>query len=304
MLWKSLCLIFALITLVNCDARIRFRFFHQGAAVGDYTTANFFEIISHPNFVRTRQTVMFHHSEDNTLTTPQVQDVLNSYAVNADLNFVMIHYDNANTISTGNSVDLAAGISDSLLFLFNSGYNSGLMSLIGHGLGAQIMARASRNVQTDSNRRHIIGRLTGLDPLDIGLITGLTLGRLSSIDAQWVESVHTESGSFGDLGSNGHIAFFVNGGETQPMCGQTLPGARARCSHEFGMTYWAESVRSAVPIFPSLQCDTWNNFMVGQCNNNFVSYMGRANWSANLRGTYYLQTNIQAPFTRDRAPPF
>ena len=44
---------------------------------------------------------MFHHSEDNTLTTPQVQDVMNSYAVNANWNFIMIHYDNANTISTG-----------------------------------------------------------------------------------------------------------------------------------------------------------------------------------------------------------
>jgi len=76
----------------------------RGTAVGDYTTANFFEILTHPNFVRTRQSVMFHHSEGNTLTTPQVQDVLNSYAVNADLNFIMIHYDNANTISTGVSI--------------------------------------------------------------------------------------------------------------------------------------------------------------------------------------------------------
>lgn len=48
---------------------------------------------------------MFHHSEGNTLTTPQVQDVLNSYAVNADLNFIMIHYDAANTISTGVSIN-------------------------------------------------------------------------------------------------------------------------------------------------------------------------------------------------------
>ena len=59
---------------------------------------------------------MFHHSEGNTLTTPQVADVLNSYARNADLNFIMIHYDNANTISTGVSEYFF-----SVLFLFQLG---------------------------------------------------------------------------------------------------------------------------------------------------------------------------------------
>jgi hypothetical protein len=78
--------------------------FSRGVGVADYTTANFFEIITHPNFVRNRQSVMFHHSEGDTLATPQVQDVMNSYAVHPDLNFIMVFYDNANTISTGVSI--------------------------------------------------------------------------------------------------------------------------------------------------------------------------------------------------------
>lgn len=164
------------------------------------------------------------------------------------------------------------------------------------------MARASRNVQSNSNRRHVIGRLTGLDPLDLGLIT--LLGRLSSADAQWVESVHTEGNNFGDLNSRGHIAFFVNGGVTQPMCGQSSSRDRERCSHAYALTYWAESVRSPVPIFPALQCNSWSEFMVGQCNGNFESFMGRANWAANLRGTYFLQTNMIPPYTRNMAAPF
>ena len=86
------------------------------------------------------------------------------------------------------------------------------MSLIGWSLGAQIMARASRNVPQISSRRHIVGRLTGLDPIDLGPINGLTIGRLSFSDAQFVESIHTEGESRGDHGSVGHVSFYPNGG--------------------------------------------------------------------------------------------
>jgi hypothetical protein len=88
------------------------------------------------------------------------------------------------------------------------------MNFVGFGLGAQIMARASRQVQSQTSRRHIIGRLTGLEPEALGPITGLQIGRLSSADAQFVESIHTDnSGNRGDVDSNGHVAFFVNGAQ-------------------------------------------------------------------------------------------
>lgn len=96
--------------------------------------------------------------------------------------------------------------------LFDHGYNSALMNFLGFGMGGQIMARASRRIQAETNRRHIVGRLTGLEPFVLGPVEVVGIGRLSAADAQFVETVHTDdSGNRGDIGSNGHVAFFVNG---------------------------------------------------------------------------------------------
>lgn len=177
------------------------------------------------------------------------------------------------------------------------------MNLVGFSIGAQIFGRASRRVQNRTNRRHIIGRLTGLDPWDLGIISSVSVGRLSSADAQIVETVHTEGNSRGDHESQGHVAFMVNGGVTQPFCDQTLPSARADCSHVFALTVWAESVRSPVPIFPALQCSSWNRYVGGECDQNLVSNLGRVSNTLLSRGTHFLRTNSRAPFSRDTPFP-
>jgi hypothetical protein len=210
-----------------------------------------------------------------------------------------------------------------MLHMFEFGYSSGFMNLVGFALGAQIMARASRQVQNRSNRRHIIGRLTGLDPWNLGPINSITIGTLSAADAQITESIHTEGGSRGDPESRGHVSFFVNGGVTllsdyipivsqlmfsflnqvnQPWCTQTLPGNRADCSHIFALAVWAETARTTSGIFPSLQCDSWSEFTGGHCNSNAVSYVGRTT-ANNLRGTYFLRTNNFSPFSRNTPFP-
>lgn len=132
-----------------------------------------------------------------------------------------------------------------MIGIFDRGYNSGRVSAIGFALGAHIMARACRQTSSQSQRRHICGRLTGLQPIDLGPINGLQIGRLSATDAQFVETIHTEGNSIGDHESRGHVAFFVNGGMTQPWCTQTLPGNRADCSHIFALPVWAESARTS-----------------------------------------------------------
>lgn len=177
------------------------------------------------------------------------------------------------------------------------------MNLLGFSLGAQIMARASRQVQSRTNRRHIINRLTGLDPFNLGPISGVTIGSLSSADAQWVETIHTEQSLNGDINSRGHISFFVNGAISQPGCTQTLATTRAECNHVFAMTVWAESVRSTNPTFPGLACDSWTEFQAGQCNSNSVANMGRTSTVTNIRGTHFLATNMNAPWSRTQAQP-
>lgn len=176
------------------------------------------------------------------------------------------------------------------------------MSMIGFGLGAHIMARASRQVPQQSARRHIVGRLTGLNPVDLGPINGLTIGRLTFSDAQFVETIHTEGNSIGDSESMGHVGFFVNGGMSQPFCTQTMPGARADCSHIFALTVWAETARSHEPRFGALSCDTWAEFSGGVCNNNGIAHVGRSN-EMSRRGPYMLRTNLVAPYSRDTPFP-
>lgn len=135
-----------------------------------------------------------------------------------------------------------------MIGIFDRGYNSGFMSAIGFGLGAHIMARACRQVSSQSQRRHICGRLTGLDPIDLFLHNSVTIGRLTANDAQFVETVHTEGNSIGDHDSRGHVAFFVNGAMTQPFCTQSLPGNRAECSHIFAMRIWYEKLKFTIKL--------------------------------------------------------
>ncbi|XP_070498560.1 lipase member H-B-like [Chironomus tepperi] len=303
MLGKSLFFIFALLVAVNGDGRIIFRFYHEPTYVTDYNVIDFHTILNHPNFGRTRETVIFHYGAGQTIATPQVHDVITAYASRQQFNFIVVVYDDVATIGTDNANALAAGISSSLINLFDNGYSSGLMNLLGFSLGAQILARSSRQVQNQSSRRHIIGRLTGLDPWSLGPINSITIGTMSSADAQWVESIHTEGAQRGDLESRGHVSFFVNGGVAQPMCTQALPTARWDCSHVFALSVWAESVRTTSLTFASLRCDSWEEFVSGRCNTHEIAYMGRLNSASTLRGSFMLATNMQAPWSRNQAQP-
>jgi hypothetical protein len=305
MFGKVLISVLALAVAANADPRIRFVFYH-GPTLTDtttYTVDNFQQIINHASFIRTRNSLMFHFGSGQSVVTPQVNDVIQSYFNRNTHNFIVVNYDDTAVINTDEANSLALGITTSNIRLFDNGYNSGSMTFLGYGLGAQIMARASRQVQGQTGRRHIIGRLTGLEPETLGPINGITIGRLSSADAQFVESIHTDgNGQRGDLESNGHVSFFVNGGVNQPQCNQVSPIARWDCNSLHALTYWAEAARSAVPIFPSLSCDSWEAFTGGQCNNNPQANMGRAT-EANNRGPYMLRTNLSAPFSRNTALP-
>ncbi|KAG5669475.1 hypothetical protein PVAND_017362 [Polypedilum vanderplanki] len=293
----------SLLSISYAENRFRFIFYHDPPFATEYDVPSFRDVYHHPYFGRNRPTVMFHYGIDQTLGSPEIIALLNAYGINGQFNYIIIHYADPSAIIPNNAVALAEGVAAALISLFNEGYNSRLMNLLGWSLGAQIMARASRRVQQISNRQHVIGRLTGLDPWALNVIQSNQIGILSPDDAYWTESVHTEGNSRGDHDSRGHLAFMVNGGVEQPMCQQTLPGNRADCSHLFALTVWTESVRTATPSFPSLQCTSWPIFLSGQCNNNQIAHIGRTGYNEGLRGIYFLQTNMFSPFSRNQAQP-
>lgn len=177
------------------------------------------------------------------------------------------------------------------------------MNLVGFGLGGQIVGRASRRVQQQSDRRFVLGRITALNPLQMGNIATNNIGRLAPGDAAFVETIFTETNQHGDFGSRGDVWFMVNGGASQPVCDFTLPGNRADCSHLLVLNIWAESVRAISPVFPALACNAWTQFLAGTCNNNPITHMGRSNTLSTARGSYILQTNNQPPWSRTSALP-
>lgn len=99
--------------------------------------------------------------------------------------------------------------------------------------------------------------------------------------------------------SYGDARFVVNEGvHPQPGCG----GQDARCSREFALRIWSESVRSFTAIFPCLRCESWQDFLNGDCNENSIGHMG-LHASVFSTGSYMLQTNTRDPWTRDNPFP-
>jgi hypothetical protein len=153
----------------------------------------------------------------------------------------------------------------------------------------KFIAVASLHVQREF---HFISRVTGLSPTYTA-----NPNQLAPNVAQFVDSIHSNSAGHGNFNSQGMTAFYVNGGERQPWC-----GSDNACSHDAAMLFWAESVTAGQVIFPSLRCNSWESFCMGQCNDNEVGHMGvLTHWST--RGIYFLQTHHTSPFSRDVATP-
>lgn len=181
-------------------------------------------------------------------------------------------------------------------------YTSDLIHFIGNQAGANILSFVAEKVAIQGE---IISRITGLNPTRL---TGF---------ASFTDSIHTD-GKFekyfkiiltvklkkkkileSSHEHTGRVAFFVNGGlHPQPNCGGQPP-----CSLEFALRVYGESIRSFTPIFPSLPCDSWDDFTNHLCNENTpIGNMG-LHAQNNLVGSYFLQTNTRQPWTRSTAIP-
>ncbi len=250
-----------------------------------------------PAFNGNRDSVFYHYGFTQTENSDNVLDVIDASVVRADSNFFLIYYLNVNTLTSFNALEIGSNLANSYIKFVEAGVPSSRLHLVGFSLGAQIQAIASRNVQNLTNRRVVVGRLTGLDPGQVHLTP--SLGRLSSEDAAFVDTIHTESSMFAEHLSAGHVSYFVNGGNSQPFC--RVPFVNV-CSHNFAPTAWAESIRAGRPVFPALPCSTWENFLSGNCNNAVIGNMGMHTTRVS-RGRHFLRTNDSAPFSRPQATP-
>lgn len=197
-----------------------------------------------------------------------------------------------------NACTIGENLASAIIRFFNGGYESSRLHLVGFSFGSTVFGIAGREVILQSNNVHRIERITGLDPGQVQNIMLPLTGRLGPGDARFTETIHTEAVGFGDHEARGHVQYFVNGGITQPMCTSGITTVAQTCSHLFASRVWVESIRAQTPIFPALQCQSWEHFLRNDCNFNApIGNLGVLTSTA-LRGSYFLRTNIEAPFSR------
>jgi len=86
--------------VVKIDDVIVFKKNSRPTYVTNYNVIDFHTILNHPNFVRTRETVIFHYGAGQSVATPQVHDVITAYASRQQFNFIVIVYEDVATIGT------------------------------------------------------------------------------------------------------------------------------------------------------------------------------------------------------------
>lgn len=65
-----------------------------------YDFITFHTIFNHPDFVRTRGTILFHYGTGQTLTTTQVFDVIQSYFNRREWNVIVVNYADTAVVNT------------------------------------------------------------------------------------------------------------------------------------------------------------------------------------------------------------
>ncbi|XP_017473825.1 PREDICTED: endothelial lipase-like isoform X1 [Rhagoletis zephyria] len=118
--------------------------------------------------------------------------------------------------------------------------------------------------------------------------------RISSDDAKFVLSIHTNGNLKGFLNPIGTASFYPNWGRVQPGCGLDLDGA---CSHSRSVTLFAEAVRgySFAPIYG---CGDFTEVSSKSgCNQSatHVEFGDPLQIDKNA-GMYYFTTNAASPF--------
>ncbi|KXJ70518.1 hypothetical protein RP20_CCG023284, partial [Aedes albopictus] len=87
---------------------------------------------------------------------------------------------------------------------------------IGFSLGAHVLSFTSNALEKSIGTK--FRRITGLDPALPFFATARQQWKLDLTDADFVDVIHTNAGVFGKIETCGHVDFYMNGGQTQPMC--------------------------------------------------------------------------------------
>ena len=147
-----------------------------------------------------------------------------------DCNFVSVNWERLaagpNYFSAAANVD-AVGVRTARLvdlLVRKGGGDLNQFHLIGFSLGAHVVGKAGQNMTMGT-----VPRITGLDPACPQFSVQDTDSRLDQSDGQFVDVIHTNSGSLMEGALSfaspiGHVDFYVNGGNAQPGCDDGIDG--------------------------------------------------------------------------------
>jgi len=194
--------------------------------------------------------------------------------------------------------------------------NGGLQNLhlVGHSLGAHVVGLIGKKVQELGHGK--LPRITGLDPAQPGFDIALASDRLDKGDADFVDIIHTNSGSLFEgslsiLQKIGHMDFYPFGGKHQPGCQDVCLGQdcshnilydlmRGGCSHGRATEYFVESIlaQKSGNTFLAWHCDNWAKFKAGGCCRvpEHKAIMGHGA-KMTREGKYWLNVKADQPFS-------
>uniref|UniRef100_A0A0A1XQP9 Vitellogenin-1 n=1 Tax=Zeugodacus cucurbitae TaxID=28588 RepID=A0A0A1XQP9_ZEUCU len=259
-----------------------------------YAIEDIAQLATDPDFDPNKKTVIFSTGWLSTLDYEATGVLSQAFSCRGDTNFLVLDtggyigtlyvWSAQNTDTIGKF--LAEGIQSlSEIIDINN------LHIIGHSLGAQIMASAARHYTdlTDSQLPHV----TGLDPAFPCFNEGQVLTILSASDAEFVDNIITTPGIAGQFAASADATFYV-GGKFPIQAPCTGPA----CSHVIAIDYYIESVfPNNEHNFLAKRCSSLYNLLAGRCVGD--SYpMGLA-VPRDLIGRYILEVNEEKPYGKN-----
>ncbi|TMW43157.1 hypothetical protein DOY81_011763 [Sarcophaga bullata] len=222
------------------------------------------------------------------------KNIRDAWLSSDDCNVIVVDWSSARSAVYATSVWAVPKVGQRLANMIDflvQDYNMPLHNLIiiGHSLGAHVAGYAGKYIKTGQ-----IHTIVGLDPALPLFSYDKPDKRLSSTDAFYVESIHTNGGIYGFLKPIGKGAFYPNGGKSQPGCAFDILNI---CAHERSITYYTEAV--ARNSFAALKCNSFKEAVTKDCNSTHSPVrMGDATNSLMVEGLFYVPVNKKSPFGR------
>lgn len=165
------------------------------------------------------------------------------------------------------------------------------MTCVGHSLGAHTCGIVGKRVQAGR-----LQNIVALDPAFPLFTMGNTANRVTPNDANYVETIQTDTGRLGFDQPLGDASFYPNWGRGMPGCGIDATG---NCGHSRAWEFMGESIRTPSSNFWATRCAAYANIVNRSCPPSGASQqMGGEPLTRAANGVYFLVTNANPPFAQ------